>query len=63
MNLGYTPREVTLTISNPAPEHGDGDRGSGYGLAGMRERLQLTGGTLTAGRAGGQWTVRAQVPL
>jgi signal transduction histidine kinase len=71
MNLDYTPGRVTLTISNPAgpPEAGaaadDGEdgSGSGYGLAGMRERLQLTGGTLTAGRAGHQWVVRAEVPL
>ena len=66
MNLDYAPGQVTLTISNPARSAGpataaDGS-GSGYGLAGMRERLQLTGGTLTAGPDGGQWVVRAQVP-
>ena len=63
MNLGYTAGKITLTISNPVPgiasDHGED--GSGYGLAGMRERLQLTGGTLTAGRVDGQWMVRAQV--
>ena len=71
MNLDYTPGQVTMTISNPARSPGPGaaaDRGedgsgSGYGLTGMRERLQLTGGTLTAGRDGGQWIVQAQVPL
>jgi signal transduction histidine kinase len=66
MNLDYNDGQVTLTISNPAPERAAGlgqDDGSGYGLAGMRERLQLIGGTLTAGPAGGQWVVRAQVPL
>ena len=34
----------------------------GYGLAGMRERLQLLGGCLTAGPVPGGWTVHAQVP-
>ena len=34
----------------------------GYGLAGMRERLQLLGGSLDAGRADGDWVVVAQVP-
>jgi signal transduction histidine kinase len=71
MNLDYNSRQVTLTISNPAPapgaeahaDHGGDGGGTGYGLAGMRERLQLIGGTLTAGLAGGQWIVRAQVPL
>ena len=35
---------------------------SGYGLVGMRERLLLLGGTLTAGPRDGQWIVTAQVP-
>jgi signal transduction histidine kinase len=34
----------------------------GYGLTGMRERLLLLGGTLTAGPAEGRWTVTARVP-
>ena len=34
----------------------------GYGLMGLRERLLLLGGTLTAGPRGGQWIVTAQVP-
>ena len=33
-----------------------------YGLAGMRERLLLLGGTLSAGRDGGEWVVVAGVP-
>jgi hypothetical protein len=36
--------------------------GGGYGLAGMRERLRLVGGSLTAGPLAGGWTVRAEVP-
>ena len=71
VDLDYSPRRVTLTISNPArspassPAAGAGEdgSGSGHGLAGMRERLQLTGGTLTAGPSAGLWVVRAQVPL
>jgi signal transduction histidine kinase len=34
----------------------------GYGLAGLRERLLLLNGTLTAGRDGGDWVVAAEVP-
>ncbi len=69
MHLDYASWQLTLTISNPArfpaAAVGCGEDGSmsGYGLAGMRERLQLTGGTLTAGPAGGHWIVRAQVPM
>jgi signal transduction histidine kinase len=36
----------------------------GYGLVGMRERVELLGGRFTAGpRASGGWEVRARVPL
>ena len=34
----------------------------GHGLTGMRERIELIGGTLTAGRSGEGWLVTAQVP-
>ncbi|GAB2979255.1 histidine kinase [Amycolatopsis acidiphila] len=35
----------------------------GYGLVGMRERVELLHGRLTAGPAGGGWTVEAWLPL
>jgi signal transduction histidine kinase len=34
----------------------------GYGLAGMRERLLLVKGTLSAGQNGRDWVVMAKVP-
>jgi signal transduction histidine kinase len=38
--------------------------GGGYGLVGMRERVQLLGGQFSAGRAvHGGWQVAAEVPL
>ncbi|HEX6346906.1 sensor histidine kinase [Umezawaea sp.] len=43
-----------------APVGGSG----GYGLVGMRERVELLGGTFTAGtRSGDGWEVRAQIPI
>lgn len=36
---------------------------AGFGLAGMRERLELVGGRLAAGPDGGGWRVVAEVPL
>lgn len=36
---------------------------SGFGLAGMRERVAVFGGTLTAGPLDGCWVVRAELPL
>jgi hypothetical protein len=65
---------VQMTISNPLPPGGPDSPGSpgpgaafstvngGYGLTGMRERLLLINGTLTAAAADGHWTVTAQVP-
>ena len=38
--------------------------GGGFGIVGMRERVEVLGGSLEAGpEPGGGWTVRAQVPL
>jgi signal transduction histidine kinase len=36
--------------------------GGGYGLQGMRERAQLLGGSLSAGRADGGWRVELRLP-
>jgi signal transduction histidine kinase len=65
--LDYGKRHTTLTITNRLSEDRDG-AGSfgtidgGYGLLGMRERLLLLGGSLTAGPDGDYWTVTALVP-
>ncbi|MGK5641398.1 sensor histidine kinase [Streptomyces sp. URMC 126] len=40
-----------------------GERRSGLGLAGLTERVEALGGTLTAGARGGGWHVRAEFPL
>jgi signal transduction histidine kinase len=59
-------------IGNGAGARNDGHKGSngttfetangGYGLAGMRERLLLLDGTLSAGQDGDSWVVVATVP-
>ncbi|GAA2213661.1 hypothetical protein GCM10009850_091240 [Nonomuraea monospora] len=65
-DLSYGERSVHLTVRNPLPaqaheaEH-PAERPR-FGLAGMRERVVLTGGTLTAGPIGGMWEVRAELP-
>jgi signal transduction histidine kinase len=55
---------VTVTNSEPrrAPVAVGGGPSGGYGLTGMRERLELAGGEFSAGPAGKGWTVRAEVP-
>jgi signal transduction histidine kinase len=71
VDLEYGEDGVQMIISNPLPP-GRHDRqgpgpafatvNGGYGLRGMRERLLLINGSLTAAAAGGRWTVTAQVP-
>jgi signal transduction histidine kinase len=57
--VGAVEVEVTDDGEGPAKEGGPG-----YGLAGMRERVELHGGTLEAGRRnGGGFTVKARLPL
>jgi signal transduction histidine kinase len=71
IDLLYGDDEVTLTLTNPlgpatpeqAAEPDFATVDGGYGLTGMRERLLLLGGTLTAGPADGSWTVTARVPV
>jgi signal transduction histidine kinase len=37
--------------------------GGGHGLVGMRERVNVHGGELTAGSAGRGWAVEATMPV
>jgi signal transduction histidine kinase len=56
---------LTITVSDDGPNdrHSGGGR-PGRGLAGLRERLALYGGTLDAGpREGNGWRLRAVIPL
>jgi signal transduction histidine kinase len=53
--------EVDVADNGTAP---GGTAGGGYGLAGLRERVALLGGTLEAGpRAGGGFRVHALIPM
>jgi signal transduction histidine kinase len=71
MGLHYGEDGVRMIISNPLPSGGHDSPGTGiafttvnggYGLRGMRERLLLINGSLTAASGDGRWTVTAQVP-
>jgi signal transduction histidine kinase len=66
--LSYDDAALTLAIANPVQASNgavqpllDGVNG-GYGLTGMRERLLLIRGTLSAGSDDERWVVRAEVP-
>ncbi|MFI8828452.1 sensor histidine kinase [Streptomyces sp. NPDC053431] len=64
--VDFGPDAVHLRVENSTtcPGPPDADHVPGYGLTGMRERLALVEGTLTAAREddGRLWVVQAQVP-
>ncbi|MER6948875.1 histidine kinase [Nonomuraea sp. NPDC000554] len=62
MTLDFTGDRVRLRVANPLTGGGVPTESPGFGLAGMRERLALAGGTLTSEQDGGQWQVTAEVP-
>ncbi|MGK3199573.1 sensor histidine kinase [Amycolatopsis sp. MEPSY49] len=59
MRLEYAPEEVRLEVRNPRSEFTR--TSEGFGLAGMRERLALAGGTLESGAEDGYWRVLAAI--
>ena len=66
VELRYEADTVRLSAVNELSE-ADAERpltgsGGGFGLGGLRERIELVGGSLTAGREGTRWYVRAAVP-
>ncbi|MEV7005481.1 histidine kinase [Streptosporangium sp. NPDC051022] len=64
VDITQDERAVTVEVADDAPRvPARRRRRAGYGLTGMRERLEALGGTLTAGpRPGSGWSVRATVP-
>jgi signal transduction histidine kinase len=59
LTLAYEPSRLTIETRNACS--GKPVRGSGYGLTGMRERVALLGGELTAGPRGDEFVVRASM--
>ncbi|MGM1059170.1 sensor histidine kinase [Saccharothrix sp. Mg75] len=53
-------RRLVLVVRNPADEV---EPGTGTGLVSMAERAQAVLGSFSAGRDGGEWVVRAELPL
>jgi signal transduction histidine kinase len=69
IRLDYASADTSLRVINQLSADDGDSQPAGlatvngrYGLAGMRERLLLLHGTLSAGRAGRTWVVEARVP-
>ncbi|GAB3451797.1 sensor histidine kinase [Actinophytocola sediminis] len=62
VHIDQTPEAVTVTVTNSPPRGAPAPPGGGSGLAGLRERVRLLGGTLHAGQDDGGFTVTAQLP-
>jgi signal transduction histidine kinase len=58
------PGGVLVEVRNPlSPGSHVNGHGAGRGLAGMHERVRVYDGELSAGPSGGDWVVRAALPL
>lgn len=67
VELGYADDAMTLVVvdqyaDGQTPPHAPPTSHGGYGLIGMRERAELTGGTVRAGPAGNGWRVQVRLP-
>jgi signal transduction histidine kinase len=65
VSLDHQPGAVQLRVTNgPGPGSGPGELGPGHGLTGMRERVALLGGSLSAGPTpAGGFVVSAVLPV
>ncbi|MER7543975.1 sensor histidine kinase [Actinomadura sp.] len=65
LRLGIAGERLEMEMSNPLGAHrGDGaGHGGGRGLAGVRERVTVLRGDMTAGADGDAWRFRVSLPL
>jgi len=64
VTLRYAPDALQIQVRDDGTGGGDGSNGPGFGLVGVRERVKIYGGTLTAGTAPeGGFVVDATLPL
>jgi signal transduction histidine kinase len=64
VDISQDQQTITVEVTDDAPAAPTRHHRGGYGLVGMRERVEALGGTLRAGpheRAG--WSIRATLPL
>lgn len=62
ITLEFRADDVVLRVDNGAATSAPTSAESGFGLQGMRERLELAGGELDVGETASGWRVEARVP-
>jgi signal transduction histidine kinase len=66
LDLAFEPGQVAVTVENPLPPDNQqkplAATGAGAGLAGLKERAALVGGTLETGPADGTWRIELRMP-
>jgi signal transduction histidine kinase len=62
LQVAVTDDLLTIEVANPVHSEG-GVLGGGRGLAGMRERVAVLGGQMSAGREDGEWRVTVRLPF
>jgi signal transduction histidine kinase len=64
VSVSQDAEQVTVEVADDAPAQRHHRSENGYGLVGMRERVEALGGELRAGPLpGAGWTVRASLPV
>jgi signal transduction histidine kinase len=64
VTIAYEPEQIVVQVVDDGRGASVALNADGHGLVGMRERMALCGGTVSAGpKPGGGWQVRASAPL
>ncbi len=64
VRLGYDEQALTISVTDDGRGPGGELAGAGHGLTGMRERVELYGGSVRSGpRPGGGYEVVVRLPL
>jgi signal transduction histidine kinase len=62
VHVRYGEREITVEVGTEGARSSTAVGGSGRGLAGLRERVDVLGGEFSAGQRDGGFVVRARIP-